>query len=170
MTATVPAGSESFSYMGRRAHPPRAVSRRSGWLTAMVTEAQEQLHRGIQPVEPPMPYYRRQPVTVQPAPLLTPMPPPLPPTLQHIEREDLTDIQRVLMLYNQAVQQRLIGSSEAERLTFVALAQHVLSCRPKSAGGLFRHLLKQKRYHCVTQADEDVALRQLKQHLYGRVL
>lgn len=91
-----------------------------------------------------------------------------PPTLQHIQREDLTDIERVLMLYHHAVQQRLIGASEAERLTFVALAQHVVSCRPKNLGGLFRHLLKQKRYHCVTQADEDAALSCLKQHLYGR--
>ena len=73
----------------------------------------------------------------------------------------------MLVLYQQAVQQRWIGSSEAERLTFVALAQHVLSCYPKNAGGLFRHLLKQKRYHCVTQADEDAALQQLKQRLYG---
>jgi hypothetical protein len=93
----------------------------------------------------------------------------VPPTLQHLEREDLTDIQRVLVLYSQAVQQHLIGSSEAERLTFVALAQHVLSCRPKNEGGLFRHLLKQKRYRCVTQADEDAALQRLKQHLYGIV-
>ena len=91
-----------------------------------------------------------------------------PPTLQHIERADLADIPRVLLLYQQAVQQRLIGASEAERLTFVALAQHVLSCRPKNEGGLFRHLLKQKRYHCVTQADEEMALARLKQHLYGR--
>jgi hypothetical protein len=92
----------------------------------------------------------------------------VPPTLHHIGREDLTDIERVLVLYRQAVQQRLIGSSEAERLTFVALAQHVLSCRAQNEGGLFRHLLKQKRYHCVTQVDEDVALGRLKQHLYGR--
>ena len=91
-----------------------------------------------------------------------------PPTLQHIEREDLTNIRRLLILYHHAVQQRLIGTSEAERLTFVALAQHVVSCRPKNLGGLFRHLLKQKRYHCVTQADEDAALQRLKQYLYER--
>jgi hypothetical protein len=76
-----------------------------------------------------------------------------------------TDHTRKLLIWNIT---RLIGSSEAERLTFVALAQHVLSCRAKNEGGLFRHLLKQKRYQCVTQADEDAALRRLKQHWYGR--
>jgi hypothetical protein len=141
---------------------------RPGWFAAMVVEAQEHLHRGSIPVEPQMPCTRRHQVTALPAPPPARPPPALPPTLQHIEREDLTDIQRVLVLYHHAVQQRLIGSSEAERLTFVALAQHVLSCRPRNEGSLFRHLLKQKRYHCVTQADEDVALQRLKLHLYGR--
>ncbi len=56
----------------------------------------------------------------------------------------------------------MIGASQAERLASVAFAQLVLSCRLKNEGGLFRHLLKQKRYHCVTQADEDVALQRLK--------
>jgi hypothetical protein len=134
-----------------------------------VTEAQEQLQRGLVPLEPRVPCQRRHPMVIPPAPpQSTCTPPAEPPTLQHIARVDLTDIERVLVLYSQAVQQRLIGSSEAERLTFVALAQHVLSCRATNEGGVFRHLLKQKRYHCVTQADEDAALQQLKQYWYGR--
>ena len=169
MNAPIRTGIESFSRGIWRAHTRRAVRLRSGWLTAMVTEAQEQLHRGLVPLDPRVPCQQRPSVTTSPAP---PLPmrttPSVPPTLQHIEREDLTDIERVLELYSQAVQQRLIGSSEAERLTFVALAQHVLSCRPKNEGGLFRHLLKQKRYQCVTQVDEDAALQRLKQHWYGR--
>jgi hypothetical protein len=145
------------------------MSLRPGWLTAMVAEAQDQLRRGLMPLDPREPRQRRHPMTTLAAPSPSTCPSPSsPPTLQHIERADLTDIERVLELYRQAVQQRLIGSSEAERLTFVALAQHVLSCRPKTEGGLFRHLLKQKRYHCVTQADEDAALQRLKLHWYGR--
>jgi hypothetical protein len=164
MPATIPTGAESFSRGVWPVPTRRAVRLRPGWLTAMVAKAQELLHRGLVPMEPRASCQRRQPVTTVPAsPLPTRTTPSVPPTLQHIEREDLTDIQRVLVLYQQAVQQRLIGSSEAERLTFVALAQHVLSCRPQNEGGLFRHLLKQKRYHCVTQADEDVALQRLKQ-------
>ncbi len=172
MKALVPANAESFSNMVWIASPCRPATLRPGWLTAMVTEAQEQLHHGVLPEDTPPPRRRRPPTTAPPAhtlPLSVQTTASLsPPTLQHIEREDLTNIERLLVLYHHAVQHRLIGSSEAERLTFVALAQHVLSCRPKSEGGLFRHLLKQKRYHCVTQADEEAALSRLKQHLYGR--
>jgi len=169
MPATVPTGAEAFSRGSWRARTRRAVRLRPGWLTAMVAEAQDLLRRGLVPLDPREPCQRRPPMTALPAPSpSTCSSPASPPTLQHIERADLTDIERVLELYSQAVQQRLIGSSEAERLTFVALAQHVLSCRAKNEGGLFRHLLKQKRYQCVTQADEDAALRRLKQHWYGR--
>ena len=169
MNTIVPAGAASFSRVVWQAPTPRAVGLGPGWLTAMVADAQEQLHRGIVPVEPGLPCRRRPPVTAPPPQQLPARTTAsVPPTLHHIEREDLIDIQRLLILYHQAVQQRLLGSSEAERLTFVALAQHVLSCRPKNEGGLFRHLLKQKRYQCVTQADEDVALERLKQHLYRR--
>jgi hypothetical protein len=72
-----------------------------------------------------------------------------------------------LALYAQAVQAGLIGASEADRLTFVALACHVLRYCPQNAGGLFHCLVTRKRYHVVTQADEDAARHRLKQHLYG---
>jgi hypothetical protein len=61
----------------------------------------------------------------------------------------------------------LIGSSEAERLTFVALAQHVLLYRPENAGGLFHRLLTRRLFHFVTQADEEAAQQHLKRYLYG---
>ncbi len=70
-------------------------------------------------------------------------------------------------LYAQAVQARLVGGSEAARLTFVGLAQHVIAARPTNPGGLFRYLLYQKRYQCVTQADEDRTLQRLKTYLYA---
>jgi hypothetical protein len=167
MHGPVPTDAEAFSRGSWRARTRRAVRLRPGWLTAMVAEAQDQLRRGLVLLDPREPCQRRPPRMALPSPSTCPSP-SSPPTLQHIERADLTDIERVLVLYRQAVQQRLIGSSEAERLTFVALAQHVLSCRAQNEGGLFRHLLKQKRYQCVTQADEDAALRRLKQHRYGR--
>ena len=138
MNAPVRTGAESFSRGVWPAPTRRAVRLRPGWLTAMVAKAQEQLHRGLVPMEPRAPCQRRHPTTAPPAPpQSTRTPLSLPPTLQQIARADLTDIQRVLELYSQAVQQRLIGSSEAERLTFVALAQHVLICRPQNEGGFF---------------------------------
>ena len=168
MNAPVRTGAASFFREDWPASARRSGRVRPGWLTAMVTEAQDQLHHGLVPQEPRVPCQRRHPMAAPPPPHSTRTPLSVPPTLHHIAREDLTDIERVLVLYSQAVHQRLIGASEAERLTFVALAQHVLSCRATNEGGVFRHLLKQKRYHCVTQADEEVALVRLKQHLYGR--
>jgi len=80
---------------------------------------------------------------------------------------DLKDTERLLALYAQSVRAKLIGLSEAERWTFVGLAQHVLAYRPENAGGLFRQLLTRHYFHFVTQEDEDAAQQRLKQHLYA---
>ena len=104
MNAPARTGAESFSRGVWPGPTRRAVRLRPGWLTAMVAKAQEQLHRGLVPMEPRAPCQRRKPVTTAPAsPLPMRTTPSVPPTLQHIEREDLTDIQRVLVLYQQAV-------------------------------------------------------------------
>ena len=89
------------------------------------------------------------------------------PRLQHVTLPDLKDTERLLVLYAQSVQAKLIGPSDAERLTFVGLAQHVLAYRPDNAGGLFRYLLTRGCFHFVTQEEEDAAQQRLKQHLYA---
>jgi hypothetical protein len=61
----------------------------------------------------------------------------------------------------------LLGSSEADRLAFVALAQHVLSYRPANAGGLFTQLLRKRHFNYATQDDEDSAQRRLTRHFYS---
>ena len=68
----------------------------------------------------------------------------------------------MLALYEQAVAAGRIGRTEAERLTFVALAQHVLARRPRSPGGLFMYLLTKRLFHVITQAEEDAAQQRLK--------
>jgi hypothetical protein len=90
-----------------------------------------------------------------------------PPTLRNIRPQDLKDTGRLLVLHTQAVRGGLLGGSEAERLTFVGLAQHVLTYRPANAGGLFRQLVVRRQFHFVTQEDEDAARRRLTSHLYG---
>ena len=94
----------------------------------------------------------------------TPLPPP---TLRHIFLQDLKDTERLLELYAQAIKAGLIGGSEAGRLTFLSLAQHVLAYRPVNAGGLFNQLLRRRCIHFVTQEDEDAAQQRLKQYLYA---
>jgi hypothetical protein len=89
------------------------------------------------------------------------------PRLQHVTLPDLKDTARLLTLYLQSVQAKLIGPSEAERLTFVGLAQHVLARHPENAGGLFWHLLTHRCFHFITQEEENAAQQRLKQHLYA---
>ena len=89
-----------------------------------------------------------------------------PPTLGHILVHALRDTERLLQLYEQAVAAGLIGPSEADRLTFVALAQHVLAYQPDNASGLFTQLLRTRQFNYVTQDDEDGAQRRLKRFLY----
>ena len=89
------------------------------------------------------------------------------PTLRNIVPQDLHNPGRLFALYEQAVQAGLIRASEAERLTFVALACHVLRYRPQNAGGLFHGLLTRKLSHVVTQEDEDAARQRLTRYLYG---
>lgn len=93
----------------------------------------------------------------EPAPLI-------PPTLRNISLHDLRNTERLLQLYTQAVKAGLIHSSEADRLAFVALAQHVVAYRPDNAGGLFTQLLRKRHFNYITQDDEDSALRRLKRH------
>ena len=49
---------------------------------------------------------------------------------------------------------------------FVALAQYVLHFRLTNLGGLFLQLLRQQRFHFITQEEEDTARRRLITHLY----
>src|SRR5262245_36357576 len=49
------------------------------------------------------------------------------PTLRHIIPQDLHQTERLLGLFQEAVQQRLTVGSEAARLQFVAAAEHVLA-------------------------------------------
>jgi hypothetical protein len=72
------------------------------------------------------------------------------------------------------VEAKWIGNAEADRLTFVALAQHVVLYRPQNPGGLFHRLLTKRLFHYVTQEDEDQALARLKaydrEHRHHRFL
>jgi hypothetical protein len=141
-------------------------------LTTLFTQAQEALRNGSALLEEPHPVVQRtvsaplpQKVPAAPATASSEVVPP--PTLTHILPQDLQETGRLLVLYAQARQRGLIGPAEADRLTFVALAQHVLTYRPANAGGLFQRLLTRRRWHFVTQADEEAALQRLKRHLYG---
>src|SRR5215470_3049813 len=90
-----------------------------------------------------------------------------PPTLRHIVPEDLQDTARLLTLFAQAQTQDLIGKSDSDRLTFLALAEHAKVMGSANPCGLFAALVRRQQWHFVTDSDEDVAQARLKAYLYG---
>lgn len=151
-------------------HQEPASGKPAGFLCTLFHQAREAVRRGTAlPGEPeprvpdPIPpHFDPHPSAPRSAPSTLP-----PPTLRHIRRQDLADTSRLLALYTQALTAGLIGRSEAERLSFVGLAQHVLTYGPANAGGLFRRLLVRRHFHFITPAEEEAALQRLKYHLYG---
>jgi hypothetical protein len=89
------------------------------------------------------------------------------PRLDDIRLEDLKDTARLLDLHKQAVASELVGSSEADRLKFVAAAEHALAIGKNNPPGLFAYLIRGACYRYVTGADEDAARRRLKLHDFG---
>jgi hypothetical protein len=90
-----------------------------------------------------------------------------PPTLRHIIPEDLQSTDRLLALCEEAQQQHLLGRSESDRLTFLALAEHARVVGSQNPCGLFAALVRRQHWHFVTDSDEDTAHARLKTYLYG---
>jgi hypothetical protein len=91
-----------------------------------------------------------------------------PPILRNVVLADLRDTGRLLELLDQAVEAKLIGGSERERLLFVGAAEHARSIGKGNPCGLFIHLVKGKLWHFLTAEDEDRANARLKAHLFGK--
>ena len=82
-------------------------------------------------------------------------------SLWNIREEDLRDTQRLLVMYHQAVERKLVTSSEAGWLNFLALAERARA-HGRDASRLFFWLLKNQRWDFITQSDEDAALARLR--------
>ncbi len=87
------------------------------------------------------------------------------PTLRHVVPEDLRDTRRLLGLFSQAVRAGIVKPTEAERLKFVAAAEHARVIGSRNPCGLFAELVRRGLWHFVTQSDEDAAARRLKAFL-----
>jgi hypothetical protein len=88
------------------------------------------------------------------------------PTLRDVVPEDLRDTARLLELHEQAVEQKLVTTSEADRLKFVAGAEHAKAVGSKPCK-LFAWIAWKGRWEFITQADEDAARVRLKQHFHA---
>jgi hypothetical protein len=89
------------------------------------------------------------------------------PRLRHIVPDDLTDTARLLVLFDEAQAQDLIGGSESERLIFVATAERARLTALTNAPGLFAELVRRRLWHFITQDNEDRAQKRLREHFYG---
>ena len=88
------------------------------------------------------------------------------PTLHHIIPEDLQETGRLLDLFAQAQVQGSIGGSEADRLTFVATAEHARLVGSTNPCGLLAQLIRRRLWHFVTQDDEEAARTRLQAYLF----
>ncbi len=144
-----------------------ASSGSPGVLSTLFAQARECLRNGTSLIDelPLMPQLSPTVRTIKQASTPTRKTlPAFPPNLHHVCLPDLQEMERLLTLYTQAVQTHLIAKSEADRLAFVALAHHVVAFRPTNPGGLFLHLLRQRQFHLITQAEEELAQQRLKRH------
>jgi hypothetical protein len=89
------------------------------------------------------------------------------PKLADVRIEDLKDTGRLLDLLGQAIERKLLGTSEADRLKFVALAEHALAIGKENPPGLFAYLLRGGCWRYITQGDEDRANARIKAFLRG---
>lgn len=88
------------------------------------------------------------------------------PSLRDVVPEDLRNTGRLLELHEQAVEQKLVTTSEADRLKFVAGAEHAKAVGAKPCR-LFAWIAWKGRWEFITQADEDAARIRLKQHFHA---
>jgi hypothetical protein len=94
--------------------------------------------------------------------------PPGVPTLADVRIEDLKDTGRLLDLHRQAVDRGFVGASEADRLAFVAAAEHALAIGKGNPPGLFAWLVRNGCWRYATLDDEGAARRKLHLHQHDR--
>lgn len=85
------------------------------------------------------------------------------PSLSRVTEADLRDPGRVMLLFEQAHRERLIGRSESDRLQFAAAAQRALRLGTRNRPGLFVAMVRRGLWHDLTFRDEDQARHRLAQ-------
>lgn len=80
-----------------------------------------------------------------------------PKRLGHVHALDLTDMRRLLALFDRAVTLGLADPSENGRMQFVAAAEHARRLARRNAPGLFASIVNDGRWLYITQRDEEAA-------------
>lgn len=88
------------------------------------------------------------------------------PNIRNVHPDHLKDAEALLELHRQAVAIGLACASPAGRLDFLSLANRART-RGHKPGALLIWLLKERKTEFITNADEDAARKQLREHEYG---
>jgi len=77
------------------------------------------------------------------------------PRLSRVLVTDLRDPARLVLLHREASRERLVGSSESERLKVFAAAAHALAYGRSNPAGLFAAIVRRGLWQHLTLRDED---------------
>jgi hypothetical protein len=89
------------------------------------------------------------------------------PTWHHIVLEDLTSTARSLALFDEAIHQGFLRNTLPDRTTFFATIAHARRVATRNACGLLRTIVEQGLWQVITQADEEHAIRRLRDATEG---
>lgn len=88
------------------------------------------------------------------------------PNIRNVHPDHLKDTEALLELHRQAVAIGLACDSPAGQLDFLSMANRART-RGHKPGALLIWLLKERKTEFITNADEDAARKQLREHQYG---
>lgn len=100
------------------------------------------------------------------------------PTLRDITHDDLTSIDRLMVLFEEAEQGGLVDDTYMDRLNFAALAEHCRVRGTSNPAGMFARLLRWTKtpeggsrapapaWHFITDGDEDAVRTKVSSFLY----
>jgi len=80
----------------------------------------------------------------------------------HVERDDLNSPHRLVSLFYSAEKRGWVKRCEADKLDFFAAAAHARRVGTRNIPGLFAHLVRHRRFHFVSQHDEDTAKTEIR--------
>jgi hypothetical protein len=86
------------------------------------------------------------------------------PRLSDVQPQDLHDPARTVALFAQAERQGLVTRSEADKLNFLAAAEHAKRIATRNVGGLFATIVRKRFYKVISHEDEDAG-RRVMRHL-----
>jgi len=84
------------------------------------------------------------------------------PTFADVQPVDLSSVERMDTLFNEATSRGLVNATSADRLRFFAVGARALRLASRNAGGFFAAVVRRGMWHVISQVDEDRAIEQLR--------